>query len=260
MKKYIPLIIAFAGIQFGSQAKAQLPTIDAAHILTSEVNWLTNFAEWAKNEANQVTQITNQVTQIQQMYTNLLRLGDPATLLGMLGLNGLTNNIATILDSYQQLQQSAEGIQALARYGIPNVTFNGLPTNLDPDYFRNAALVGNISEQFTARSAANDATRQRLNAQMKQTLEQVDSATDQATVDRLSAKLQVLAAQKNSLDNADQAAAAASTIATNEQIVSKEAAARAAALQIDAQFQNDMRTASQGSFSAYRGFEPIKQN
>lgn len=257
MKKYLLLIILCCA-QYSPKAHAVVEVNDAVHILTDEVNWITNFAEWAKSEANQVTQITNQITQIQQMYTNLLRLGDPATLLGMLGLNGLTNNIATILDSYQQLQQSAEGIQALARYGLPNVTFNGLPTNLDPDYFRNAALVGNISEQFTERSAANEATRRRLNAQMKQTLEQVDSATDQATVDRLSAKLQVLAAQKNSLDSADQAAAAASTIATNEQIVSKEAAARAAAMQIDAQFENDMRTASQGTFTPYKGFEPIQ--
>lgn len=260
MKKYILLLVIFCFAQVTPSAKAVVEVNDLAHILADEVNWLTNFAEWAKSEANQVTQITNQVTQIQQMYTELLRLGDPATLLGMLGLNGLTNNIATILDSYQQLQQTAEGVQALARYGIPNYTFNGLPTNLNPDYFRNAALVGNISQQFTERSAENDATRQRLNAQMKETLSQVDSATDQATVDRLSAKLQVLAAQKESLDNADQAAAAASTIATNEEIVGKEAAARAAAMQLDAQYNNDMRTAAQGTFTAYKGFEPIKAN
>lgn len=89
MKKYLLLtILCFA--QYEPKAHAVVEVNDAVHILTDEVNWITNFAEWAKSEANQVTQITNQITQIQQMYTNLLRLGDPATLLGMLGLNGLT--------------------------------------------------------------------------------------------------------------------------------------------------------------------------
>jgi hypothetical protein len=256
MKKNITRIIF--GVLLASKACAQLPTIDIAHIASDEISWIENAASWATSAANQETQITNQVTQIQQVITQLKRMGDPATLVGALGISGLKNNNVGVLDPFQKLIQSADGNQAITRYGLQQSTYNGASVSLDPNSFRQAALLGKITDEYAQNAAGNATTRASLEAQFKQTLSDLDNATDDATVARLNTKLQGLTEQKRALDAADQSAAAASTITTNDIMVGRKAAEEAAAAQLDAQYKSDMQTATQGQFTPLKGFEPIK--
>lgn len=233
--------ISLLGMSTPPATATGLPVVDALHTAVSEVNWIANLAEWSTSIANEVEQIT-------QMYTYLKQFGDPEALIGMLGIDEILESaeIAQLMDSYKNINDAIDGVYALERDAngliqqIKQTSWDGVDLGLNPDNYRQAAMHGQIVDQYYQKSEENLEAREEIKEKIQSTLTELDSATDASQVARITAKLQGLYAQQADVNAADQIAAAQSTIATNDLAVTNDTKKKAAAHSFDAAHTTQM--------------------
>lgn len=253
MKSKIILFVALA-IASG-KVTAQIPVTDIAHISTSVSNWIAEAGEWATSEGNQLDQILNQIEQISQMKTELERMGDPGALTGQLGLDQLLE-ISKLTEpgkSYQSQATSADPSAYLSRIGASPSGSGGSVKN--PEAYRQYATHAAIADDYMARSENAAKAKERLQQEMDRTSRDLDAATTDSEVQRSAAKMAVLQGQMAALNNQDVAAAAQSTVAANNMEIDRRAKTQAEAEKMDAQREEAMKNATQGSVPEPKPFQ-----
>lgn len=251
----LTIILFTALVIASSRAAAQIPVTDIAHIGTSVSNWIAEAGEWVTSEGNQLDQITNQIEQISQMKTELERMGDPSALKGQLGLDQLLE-ISRLTEqgkSYQSLASSADPSTYLSRIGASTSGSGGSVKN--PETYRQYATHAAIADDYKARSENAAKAKGKLQQEMDQTSRDLDAATTDSEVQRAAAKMAVLQGQMAALNNEDVAAAAQSTIEANNVEIDRRAKTQAEAEKMDAQREEAMKSAAQGTVPEPKPFQ-----
>lgn len=244
-------------------AHAQIPVTDYASIVQRQANWISELAEWTESLGNDVTQINNQVSQITNQYeqisqidTYLERFGDPKKLAGLMDIEKAVENarLTGVLDAYGKTVQQSDGNYALTRTGggvqrpLATTQADGTTITRDIESYRKFAVHDQVADRYQAKSEDYRTARERLQEQVNETMTQLDSAPDDATVARLTAKLNGLNAQMEQLYQEQALSAAESTITANDLEVTRQKQEQAAAEAFDQQHEKAMQSASQGSF------------
>ena len=234
-------------------AKAQIPVTDAASILQDQTNWMTELLKWGDSLENQGTQISNQVQQITQLDTYLERFGNPKNLAGLMDIEKAVENarLTGVLDAYGKTVQQSKGDYALTRTGggvqrpLATTQADGTSITRDVESYRKYAVHDQVADRYQAKSEDYRTARERLQQQVNDTMTQLDSAPDDATVARLTAKLNGLNAQMEQLYQEQALSAAESTITANDLEVTRRKQEQAAAEAFDQQHEKAMQDASQ---------------
>lgn len=245
---------------FAAAAHAQIPVTDVASITTQNVNWLAELAQWSESLGNDMTQIENQVSQITNQYeqitqidTYLERFGDPKKLAGLMNIEQAVENarLTGIVDAYGKTVQQSKGDYALTRTGggvqrpIATTQADGTSITRDVESYRKFAVHDQVADRYQAKSEDYRAARQGLQEQVNETMTQLDTAPDDATAARLTAKLNGLNAQMEQLYQEQALSAAESTITANDLEVTRRKQEQAAAEAFDQQHEKAMQDASQ---------------
>jgi len=259
-KTFLTLVLSGC---FAAAAHAQIPVTDYASIVQRQTNWISELAEWTESLGNDVTQINNQVSQISNQYqqisqidTYLERFGDPKKLAGLMNIEKAVENarLTGVLDAYGKTVQQSKGDYALTRTGggvqrpLATTQADGSSITRDGESYRKFAVHDQVADNYQAKSEDYHTARQRLQEQVNETMTQLDNAPDDATVARLTAKLNGLNAQMDQLYQEQALSAAESTITANDLEVTRRKQEQAAAEAFDQQHEKAMQSASQGSF------------
>ena len=168
-----------------------------------------DMAKYAQMIANQTQQISQLTTMINQNIQQLERLGDPATYINMLSLNGLFSEIQRVMTgvgtTITEFQQTANGIMALKN------TANGLYQDLSqlkdqfgnqiqfqPSMFTKFAVVQNMYQAFDTEIGQTNQALSSLLQQKQQLLQQLNAATSLIEVEKLKSQLQAVQASIDS--------------------------------------------------------------
>ena len=240
----------------------------------SRSNWISELAEWTESLGNDATQISNQVDQIVNQYeqisqidTYLDRFGDPKSLAGLIDLGATDENarLTGVLESYAETVDGSTGDYALASTGggvhraLPTTFDDGSSIDRDVEAYRKYAVHDEVRDRYQAKSEDYKTARGDLQQQVGDTMEQLDGAQDDATVARLTAKLNGLNAQMEQLYQEQAISAAESTITTNDLEVTRRKKEQAAAEAFDQQHEKAMDAASQGEFPEPKPARPIPE-
>jgi hypothetical protein len=257
--KQIFLAFALSGC-LAATARAQIPVTDIASITTQNVNWMAELAQWTESLGNDMTQIENQVSQISNQYeqitqidTYLERFGDPKKLAGLMNVEQAVENarLTGILDAYGRTVETADGESSLSRTGggvqrpLATSLADGTAIDRDVEAYRKFAVHDQIADRYQTKSGDYQTARQGLQQQINDTMTELDSAPDDATVARLTARLNGLNAQMEQLYHEQALSAAESTITANDLEVSRRKQEQAAAEAFDQQHEKAMQDASQ---------------
>lgn len=279
MKKNLLLILAVTALSV-MPGTAQEVVIDPTSIALDTVDQATNYVQYAATELNTLNQYTQQVLQyekqIQQYETqvqSLLQQGNPAALLNLAGLSDLSNLIGSGAQVYKSalqldgsIQQIQGGVLQLANvqppqifaqfqngYGVLNgisatgTTSAGNSFNRDPQSYVYPAAAANAANSYGQTVASIGQQQQTLAAQIQTTLANIQSAPDDATVQKYAALLQ---AQNAEMQLLGQQATQAATTAQQQQAAAQasDLAAKRAAAEKAAQDANDGEARAATSF------------
>lgn len=208
---------------------------DIVYDPTSNLTQITNFtkelAQWSQNFTNQLTQIRQLTTQINQFSSYLQAFGNPSQLAGKLGLSNLGQSLGLyqIAQSYGSLMQTVNGAKALT--DNPNNLYNDLPAALQGlarnlDNYKVYQFQNSLRDTYQTSANNYTPTAQAIKSQIAQTQQQLDQATDASQIAKLTAKLNALIAQQQSLSgdlqrNAFNSLVAANDAANHRQMVQK---------------------------------------
>jgi hypothetical protein len=188
---------------------------------TQIANFAKELSQWSQNFANQMTQIRQLVTQVQQFSSYLQAFGNPAQLAGTLGISQLGQNLGLyqIAQSYGSLMQTVNGAKALT--DNPNNLYNDLPAALQGlarnlDNYKVYQFQNSLRDTYQTSANNYTPTAQAIKSQIAQTQQQLDQATDASQIAKLTAKLNALIAQQQSLSGDLQRNAFNSLVAAND--------------------------------------------
>jgi hypothetical protein len=270
-----PVILKVLAILIGltTVTRAQIPVTDFASIIQDQTNWITELAQWTEslgNDAsqisNQVEQIVNQYEQITQIDTYLDRFGDPSALAGLIDIESAVENarLTGILESYGETVEGADGDYSLTRTGggihraAPTTLADGTSIERDVEAYRKFAVHDEVRDRYAAKSEDYRTAREGLQQQVETTMTDLDSAPDDATVARLTAKLNGLNAQMEQLYQEQAISAAESTITANDLEVTRRRQEQAAAEAFDQQHEKAMEEATQLTFPKPQPAGPLR--
>jgi hypothetical protein len=207
------VIIGLALALFVPWAKAYTwhDTIGWAQYGVSEV---INYANWAAQEANTAATELNTLRSYEQQVIQLARMGDPAALAQLTGVNSITSlyrDYAMISADIWQMENATNplGFQSqfnsiLATYKQPNwegvITYGGgqfLPTTGNYQF----ATANYNAAQTTQKTIASlTAQRQLVQTQRDNALQSLQAATTQSDVQKWTAVVQALNASMSHID------------------------------------------------------------
>lgn len=220
---------------------AGLPVIDVAAITAQRLSAERDYLEQLLHEANQQTAILKMIEQIRQLDTSLERLGDPAAITNLQGLDELMRqlNAAPVL---QLPELKAADFQ-------PDEVFRSLDSKLYPKLEKEITLDGKVEatrddviyhpevaerrsqENYQKVKASVLTRREQLRQTMAGTVKAIQSAPTASEVQKLSAVLVGLQAELQSADHELDSAAGevqtqVSANATEKEILRKAAVER----------------------------------
>jgi len=207
------LMIAVALVVFMPWAKAYTwhDTIGWAQYGVTEV---VNYANWAAQQANTAATELNTLRSYEQQVIQLARMGNPAALSQLTGVNSITSlyrDYATISADIWQIENATNsaGFQSqfnsiLATYKQPNwqgvITYGGgqfLPT---AGNYQFAAANYNAAKTTQQTIASLTAQRQLVQTQRDSALQSLQAATTQSDVQKWTAVVQALNASMSHID------------------------------------------------------------
>jgi len=208
--KYLFLFVAFF-VAVGTQAKAQYPVSDAGlyGILDSQQVQILN--QWTTS----IAKLESQLTTAQQQLTTLTNvqqyIGNPQAIAGAINITQLTSQLKTnpLTQNLQQLVQQINSAQSAAQSvasnplnlfpTIANITASGTTVQRDTSqYVPYQALDATYTNAVTATTSVQQQLSQ-VQADIAATEQQMQTAPDQSTVQKLQAKLQGDQAQAQNL-------------------------------------------------------------
>ena len=207
------LMIAVALVVFMPWAKAYTwhDTIGWAQYGVTEV---VNYANWAAQQANTAATELNTLRSYEQQVIQLARMGNPAALSQLTGVNSITSlyrDYATISADIWQIENATNsaGFQSqfnsiLATYKQPNwrgvITYGGgqfLPTGGNYQF---ATANYNAAKTTQQTIASLTAQRQLVQTQRDSALQSLQAATTQSDVQKWTAVVQALNASMSHID------------------------------------------------------------
>jgi hypothetical protein len=198
---------------------------------TQIANFAKELSQWAQNFQNQMSQINQLVTQVRQYAQMIRMIGDPQQLVGALGMTQLGQNLGLyqIAQGYGSLMQAAQGAKALTDnanglYNDALATPQGFNRNLDN--YRVYQFQNNLRDTYQASANNYTPAAQAIKDQIAQTQQQLDQATTTSAIAKLTAKMNALIAQQQSLSgdlerNAFNSMVAANDAQNHRQLVQK---------------------------------------
>ena len=208
--KYLFLFVAFF-VAAGTQAKAQYPVSDAGlyGILDSQQVQILN--QWTTS----IAKLESQLTTAQQQLTTLTNvqqyIGNPQAIAGAINISQITSQLQTnpLTQNLQQLVQQINSAQSAAQSvasnplnlfpTISNLTASGTTVQRDTSQYKPyQALDATYTNAVTATTSVQQQLSQ-VQADIAATEQQMQTAPDQSTVQKLQAKLQGDQAQAQNL-------------------------------------------------------------
>jgi hypothetical protein len=187
-------LIAFGILALASMsARATMVVIDPTKLAQDAGNEITNLAKWTKTEVDAAQTEINTLKMYENTVLQVARMGDPAALRNL----PVVGTIAELAGSGQQLLREYNQIQALTNpqnlkgnlsavqsaYGLGN--WNPLA----PGAYQFPAASYQVSQTVQDQMAELEKQRQTLEQKRDQTLQAMQSATDQSTVQKLTGAL-----------------------------------------------------------------------
>ena len=197
------LIIAWVLWTTAGLSYATLPVVDYSHIAQDAGNEVVNLAKWAKTEVDSAQTELNTLRTYENTIIALARMGDPSQLRYLPVIRDVASVAATgqqIVYDYQRwktyanpqnFQQDANSI--LSAYRQPSwsgfLTAGGVQINPSQSAFQFDIARFNISTQAEQQLEALEKQRLTLIQSRDATLQQIQNATDESTVQKLHAAL-----------------------------------------------------------------------
>ena len=197
------LIIAWILWTTASLSYATLPVVDYSHIAQDAGNEVVNLAKWAKTEVDSAQTELNTLRTYENTIIALARMGDPSQLRNLPVIRDVASVASTgqqIVYDYQRwkaytnpqnFQQDANSI--LSAYRQPSwsgfLTASGVQINPSQTALQFDVARFNISTQAEQQLEALEKQRLTLIQSRDATLQQIQSATDESSVQKLHAAL-----------------------------------------------------------------------
>ena len=199
---------------FAGSASANLIVHDPVGWVQYGVAEVVNYANWAAQEANTAATELNTLHSYEQQVIQLARLGDPAALAQLTGVNEITSlyrDYAMISSDVQQMKNAVnpQNFQSqfnsvLATYKQPNwqgvITYGGgqfLPT---AGSYQFATANYNAAQTAEQTIASLTAQRQSIQMQRDSAVQSLQAATTQSDVQKWTAIVQALNASMTHID------------------------------------------------------------
>jgi len=199
----IVIIIAWVLWTTARLSHATLPVVDYSHIAQDAGNEVVNLAKWAKTEVDAAQTELNTLRTYENTIVQLARMGDPGQLRNLPVIRDVASVASTgqqIVYDYQRwkayanpqnFQQDANSI--LSAYRQPSwsgfLTAGGVQINASQTAFQFDIARFNTSTQAEQQLEALEKQRLTLIQRRDATLQQIQSATDESTVQKLHAAL-----------------------------------------------------------------------
>jgi hypothetical protein len=188
---------------------------------TQIANFAKELTQWAQNFQNQMNQINQLVTQVRQYAQMIRMIGDPQQLVGALGMTQLGQSLGLyqIAQGYGSLMQAAQGAKALtdnanSLYNDALATPQGFNRNWDN--YRVYQFQNDLRNTYQTSATNYTPAAQAIKDQIAQTQQQLDQATTTSAIAKLTAKMNALIAQQQSLSGELQRDAFNSIVAAND--------------------------------------------
>jgi len=199
----IAIIIAWILWTTAMLSYAALPVVDYSHIAQDAGNEVVNLAKWAKTEADSAQTELNTLRTYENTIIALARMGDPSQLRNLPVIRDVASVASTgqqIVYDYQRwkayanpqnFQQDANSI--LSTYRQPSwsgfLPTGGVQINPSQSAFQFDIARFNISTQAEQQLEALEKQRLTLIQSRDATLQQIQCATDESSVQKLHAAL-----------------------------------------------------------------------
>lgn len=202
--------------------RAQLVVEDPASIAQDAANQIVDLGKYIAMVNNQVRQITTMTQELQQVTSYVRAFGNPAQLLNVAGANQLVASLQQpgIGQTLGTLQQTASGVESLRNNGnglyqnITDTSLSGLTVPRTPEVYKPFGALENSSANYATVYGDAMQRRQALQAEMADTVTQLQAATTDAETQKLQGVLAGQSAQLQALDQ--EIAAAASQVAVQD--------------------------------------------
>ncbi len=182
-----------------SLAHAQVVVIDPTAIARAQANHAVDLAKYVQMVNNQVTQINTLTQQLQQIQAYVKAFGNPEQLLNIVGADQLVGSLqqSGVGDAIAQLQQSANGIQAL-RYdanglytslGQTFTTPGGVQVSRAEQLYRKYGAIQQNSRNFQSVTGDVLARRENLRRDIAATTQKLQAASTDAETQKLTGVL-----------------------------------------------------------------------
>jgi hypothetical protein len=188
---------------------------------TQIANFAKELSQWAQNFSNQMSQINQLVTQVRQYAQMIRMIGDPQQLVGALGMTQLGQSLGLyqIAQGYGSMMQAVNGAKALTDnagglYNDVLATPQGFNRNLDN--YRVYQFQNDLRNTYQTSATNYTPAAQAIKDQIAQTQQQLDQATTTSQIAKLTAKMNALIAQQQSLSGDLQRNAFNSMVAAND--------------------------------------------
>ncbi|PTX91871.1 hypothetical protein DB346_23195 [Verrucomicrobia bacterium LW23] len=198
--KYNILLSAFAAfVMLAVPARAQMSVAIVADPM-ADLRHIQDLAQWSES----IARLNQQIQQMQQ-YIELATtmknvVGDPASAIDLIGLDGLgtgdltrsigqlTGEITNLADGAMALADSGQGLFSPIEFKTPG----GFDMEFDTSMFRRFGAVQQHGVNLNAVIDDTSRRMERLKQEKATTLSQIKMATDQSSVQKLSAKINAL--------------------------------------------------------------------
>ena len=251
MNKTLPFI---AAMFVASNALCQIPVTDVGAIAQSAADQVSNLAKYVEMVNNQMQQITLLTNQLNQVTAYVEAIGDPSTLLSIVGADELIDSInrSGVGQTIGSLQQLANGVDAL-RYnanglyssvGNTFTTFKGIQVPRAADFYKKFSAIDKAAGNYADVYDDVFDRRQVLKGRIADTTRQLQSATTDAETQKLTGVLVGQGTQLQAIDKEIDFAATQAVVQEIENRNDKERQSQARAEEKLAEFNEAMESYS----------------
>ncbi len=191
-------------------ASAQVAVYDPVNHTQSVVNQAQSLAQYVQMVNNQIEQINTMTQELQQVTAYVKAFGDPATLLNIIGVDGLINSLNTtgIGQTIGELQNLADGVEALQynanglyqSVGQTFTTAQGTQVPRAKDLYKKFSAINKTAQNYNNVYDDVFARRKVIKGQLAQTSQRLQAATTDAETQKLTGVLVGQGAELEAID------------------------------------------------------------
>lgn len=199
-------LLAFIAVT--TTARSQYVVTDPLSDTLSQINHVEDIAKYVEMVNNQVQQINALTQQLQQVTAYVKAFGDPASLLNIVGVDGLVTSLQNngVGQTIGELQNLSDGVQAL-RYNanglyssVTDFSLSGTRVPRAADFYKKFSAINQTAQNYTTVYDDVFARRRALKSQMVRTTQSLQAATTAAETQKLSGVLAGQSAELAAID------------------------------------------------------------